>query len=262
MLTLRQSFTAEVRTVLKLSGPWRKQLAGFIKIQCVLGILSVSFPGIGFLLVLLRLTDPLVTSNVTTACLIISWILMLITPFILSGSVPNTVKYTSVIIFWGIITVVFPIIWDFTWFLCNKLVYGATADDRWLWYWWSYAVADTRFLKSDPLMIIVEFWSGVLGFVQAYALYVFLKGNLKKAFYISLTAGCMQFYACTAFFGVEVINGFENIKPDFFSFYMKFWGLNGFWVIMPFIETYLFLNLLRNPDYDVKETLDTYFRGK
>ena len=63
-------------------------------------------------------------------------------------------------------------------------------------------------------------------------------------------------------FGVEIIKGFENIRPDFFSFYMKFWGLNGFWVIMPFIETYLFLSLLRNPDYDVKETLDTYFRGK
>ncbi len=237
-------------------------MAGFIRVQIALGIISVSLPGIGFLLVLLGVTEPLATSNMTTAGLIISWILMLITPFVLSRSVPNTVKYTSIIIFWGVITVVFPIIWDFTWALCHKLVHGATADDRWLWYWWSYAVADMRFLKSDPLMIIIEFWSGILGFVHAYALYNFYKGNLRKTFYISMIAGCMQFYACSAFFGVEVLTGFVNIRPDFFSFYMKFWGLNGFWVIMPFVETYLFLSLLRNPDYDVQETLNKYFRRK
>jgi hypothetical protein len=236
-------------------------MAGFIRVQCIIGIISVAIPGIGFFLAFLGITDPLITSNVTTGSLIVCWFLMLTAPFILPGSAPITVKFTSIIIFWGLITVIFPIIWDFTWALCHKLVNGATADDPWLWYWWSYAVADTRFLRSDPLMIIVEFWSGILGFVHAYALYVFFKGNIKRAFYIALTAGCMQFYACSAFFGVEVINGFENIEPDFFSFYMKFWGLNGFWVIMPFIQTYFFLRLMRDPEYDVTETLNKYFRG-
>ena len=237
-------------------------MAGFVKIQLAFGIISVLIPGIGFIFALLGISDPLFTSNVTTTCLIVSWILMLITPFIVTSREPTTVKFTSVIIFWGVITVVFPIIWDFTWALFHKLVHGATANDRWLWYWWSYSVADTRFLKSDPLMIIIEFWSGILGFVHAYAMYRFFKGDIRQAFHIALTAGCMQFYACSAFFGVEALKGFENIEPDFFSFYMKFWGLNGFWVIMPFIDTYLFLRLMNDPDYDVTETLNKYFLGR
>jgi Na+-driven multidrug efflux pump len=109
-------------------------------------------------------------------------------------------------------------------------------------------------------MIIVEYWSGIMGFIEGYALYRFLQGDVKKSFNISMTVGCMQFYACTAFFGTEVLVDFANIKPDFFSFYVKFWGLNGFWMIMPMLSTYCYLKVMADPAYDVKAVLNQYFK--
>jgi hypothetical protein len=235
-------------------------MALFFRLQIALAIVSLLLPTIGWALVLLDLGDPLLMSNIASGGLVGCWFLMMLLPFAFPCGAPKQAVYTATIIFWGVITTVFPIIWDFTWALMNGVINGATAEDKWLWYWWTYSVADTRFLRSDPLMIIVEYWSGIMGFIEGYALYRFLQGDVRKAFNISLTVGCMQFYACTAFFGTEALVGFENIRPDFFSFYVKFWGLNGFWMIMPLLSTYCYLKVLADPSYDVKAVINQYLK--
>ena len=237
-------------------------MAGFFRLQIALAIISLLIPTVGWAVVLLDAGDPLLMSNIASAGLVGCWALMMLLPFVFAGSASKNAVYTATIIFWGVITTVFPIIWDFTWALMHKVVNGATAEDKWLWYWWTYSVADTRFLRSDPLMIIVEYWSGIMGFAEGYALYKFLQGDVKKSFQISVVVGCMQFYACTAFFGTEVLVGFENILPDFFSFYVKFWGLNGFWTVMPFLSGYCYWKVLQDPDYQVKQVVNVDLLGK
>ena len=237
-------------------------MATFFRVQIVLAIMSLLIPAICWAIVLLDAGDPLLMSNISSSCLVTCWALMMAAPFILQGSAPKQAVYTSIIIFWGAITTVFPIIWDFTWALMHNVVNGATAEDKWLWYWWTYSVADTRFLRSDNLIIILEFWSGFIGFVEGYALYRFLQGDVKKSFQISMVVGSMQLYGCSVFFGTEAMVGFENIRPDFVSFYMKFLGLNGFWTIMPFFSGYCYWRLMKDPNYEVKAVIDTYLKGK
>ncbi len=236
-------------------------MVGFFQLQVILAVVSLLVPAGCWFLVFSDLGDPLLMSNVASSNLIVCWLLILLLPFMSSRDIPKQVSYTAVIIFWGVITTVFPVIWDFTWALMNSYMVGATAEDKWLWYWWTYSVADTRFLRSDPLMIILEYWSGIMGVVQGYALYCFLGNKVKKAFIISATVGCMQFYGNTAFLGTEALVGFENIRPDFFSFYVKFWGLNVFWMIMPILSAYCYMKVMKDPEYDVQRVVREYFRS-
>lgn len=225
-------------------------MMGFFRWQLVLAVISLLIPTVGWAVVLLDAGDPMLMSNLASSGLVGCWFIMMFLPFVFPGNASKTSIYTATIIFWAVITTVFPIIWDLTWAILHKVIYGATEEDKWLWYWWTYAVADTRFLVSDPLMILVEYWSGIFGFIEGYALYCFVKGEAEKSFKISMVVGFMQFYACSIFFGTEVLADFANIRPDFVSFYVKFWGLNGFWMIMPFLSAYCYLKVLANPEYD------------
>jgi hypothetical protein len=97
---------------------------------------------------------------------------------------------------------------------------------------------------------VLECGSGILGFAQAHAVVSFWKGRLRRAFYVSTLAGALGFYGTVVFFSVEALQGFRNITPDFFSFYVKWWGMNGLWLVMPIVAPFAYVRLLREPGYD------------
>ncbi len=226
----------------------------FIKVQLFWLGLSMTIPALCMAAVLTDSADPFFLSNVALVTVLGSWIIALATPFIWPNNASRAQRYTALIVAWSILAIVFPIGWDLMWAIFHDWVNGATADDKWKWYFWAYAVADTRFLKSDPLMIWVEYWSGLFGFAEIYALYHLTKNNLQKAYKAFVIVGFMQFYACSVFFGVEALQGLANIRPDIFS-YIKFWGMNGMWVIVPAIAGYCFTQLIKDPAYNARETI-------
>jgi hypothetical protein len=227
----------------------------FVRVQISLLALSIVVPAACNALVLLGSVDPLVASNISGATLVVSWVGLVITPLVLGSGARTAVRLSALLVAWGFVSVWGPVVWDFTWFLLHRTVAGATAADRWLWYWWMYAVADTRFLRADPLMVVLECGSGLLGFAQAYALASFWNGKVRRAFYVSTLAGALGFYGTVVFFAVEALQGFRNITPDFFSFYVKWWGMNGLWLVMPIVAPFAYARLLREPGYDAATVL-------
>lgn len=230
-------------------------MPSFVRVQMSLLALSILLPAACSVLVLLGSADPLFASNVSAATLVVCWVGLVITPFVLGSGASTAVRLSALLIAWGFVSVWGPVVWDFTWFLLHRTVAGATAADRWLWYWWMYAVADTRFLRSDPLMVVLECGSGIFGFAQAYALVSFWNGKLRRAFYVSTLAGVLGFYGTVVFFSVEALQGFRNITPDFFSFYVKWLGMNGLWLVMPIVAPFAYARLLREPGYDAAAVL-------
>lgn len=227
----------------------------FVCVQISLFALSVLVPGACNVLVLLGVTEPMVASNVAASALVVCWVGLVLVPFTLGRGASTAVRLSALVFAWGVVSVWGPVVWDFTWFLMHRVVQGATAADHWLWYWWMYAVADTRFLKSDPLIVVLECGSGILGFMQAYALCSLWKGKLRRAFYVSTLAGALGFYGTAVFFAVEALQGFRNISPDFFNFYVKWWGMNGLWLIMPLVAPLAYARLLNEPGYDASAVL-------
>lgn len=222
----------------------------FVRVQISLFALSVLIPGACNILVLLDRSDPLRASNIGATALVVCWAGLVAAPFLFGRRASPVVRLTAFLVAWGVVSIWGPVVWDFTWFLMHRVVENATAADHWLWYWWMFAAADTRFLHSDPLMVVLECGSGLLGFAQAYALRSFWKGELRRAFYVSTLAGALGFYGTVVFFSVEALQGFPNISPDFFSFYVKWWGMNGLWLIMPVVAPFAYARLLNEPAYD------------
>lgn len=235
-------------------------MAGFFRIQIAIGVVSLLTPGLAWAAVLWLGVDPLKASNVALPSLVVCWLMLLLLPFVYRGSASKPAVWVATVFFWGLLSTVFPIIWDLSWAILHEWVAGATAEDKHLWYWWAYAVADTRFLRSDSLMIILEYWSGVLGVADGIALYCFCKGRVQRAFAISSVVGLLQFYGCTVFFGTEWMAGFANITPDFYS-YLKFFGLNGLWLCMPLLASVCCWKLVRHGGLDVPEIFRHELRG-
>ena len=78
---------------------------------------------------------------------------------------------------------------------------------------------------------------------------------------MATSASMLQLYGTTVFFGVEILLGFRNISPDFISFYVEWWGMNGFWLVMPFVTTYAYLRLLALENFDAPAVLRRYVLG-
>ncbi len=227
----------------------------FVRVQISLLALSIFIPAVCNALVLLGSIDPLFASNIGGATLVVCWVGLVLAPLVLGGGARTVVRLSALLVAWGFVSVWGPVVWDFTWFLLHRTVAGATAADRWLWYWWMYAVADTRFLHADPLMVVLECGSGLLGFAQAYALASFWNGQVRRAFYVSTLAGALGFYGTVVFFSVEALQGFQHITQDLFSFYIKWLGMNGLWLVMPIVAPFAYARLLNEPGYDAVSVL-------
>jgi hypothetical protein len=237
-------------------------LALFARLQFLATALSIVVPTTFYVLVIAGAVDPLLASNIALSFQVACWFLIATAPFLFGGNAPWEARLASLLVFWAFVTFWAPVMWDLTWVAVHQLMEGATGADRWLWYWWAYGVADTRFLKGDPLMIVLEVWSGLLGFVHLYALTRLCKGEVRRAFYVATSASMVQFYGTTVFFTVEILNGCQNISPDFFSFYVKWWGMNGFWLVMPFVTTYAYWRLLALEKFDAPAVLRRYVLGR
>lgn len=231
----------------------------FVRVQLFWLAFSMLIPAICMALVIGAVVDPLVLSNVALAGVLSCWIIALAAPFIGPSAASREQRFTAFIVTWCILAIAFPLGWDLAWAILHGWVNGATAEDTSKWYFWAYAVADTRFLHSDPLMIWIEYWSGVFAIAEIYALRNLLKGNLQTAYRTFVVVAFMQFYAVGVFFGVEALQGFVDIRPDVFS-YFKFFGLNGMWMVVPAIGGYMFTQLVKDPDYSAAETW-TQLRG-
>ena len=107
-------------------------------------------------------------------------------------------------------------------------------------------------------MIWVEYCSGLIAFVQTYALACLWRGDVARAWDVTTGASLLAMYGCGVFFGVEVLEGMDDIRPDVLS-QVKFWGLNGMWVIVPPIASVLLLELKRDPRYDARVVIARLF---
>jgi hypothetical protein len=233
-------------------------LPAFVRLQLFWLAVSLSIPAICMALALTGSTDPLLLSDIALPSLLSCWILALLTPFAFGGNASRELRRTSLILAWSAIAIIFPLIWDLPWAIFHSWVYSATAGDHWKWFFWAYAVADTRFLQSDPIMIIVEYWSGVIGVIEILFLRSLLHDRLNQALRLLIMAGSFQFYGCTVFFLTEVMKNFSDIRPTAVS-YVKFFGLNSMWMVVPAISAAILMLLLKDPAYSVKTTLRQLF---
>ena len=125
--------------------------------------------------------------------------------------------------------------WELPWFLLDftGAIQGASAADHWLWPWWAYGVADTRYLQSDHAIAGIEFCAGMVGPLELYACWLFKKGRREAANWWALLLGVGLSWGAVIFFVAEIHVGFRNISDGAFGFWAKWIGLNLPWTLAP-----------------------------
>lgn len=136
---------------------------------------------------------------------------------------------------WLFMSAIAQTFWELPWFFLDLtgLIHGAGPEDTLFWPWWSYAVADTRYLTSNPSIAAIEFCAGFAGPFELYACWLLHKGKRLQGNWWALLIGFGLSWGAVIFFVAEIHVGFENIGDGAWGFWGKWVGLNLPWTLSP-----------------------------
>ncbi len=138
---------------------------------------------------------------------------------------------------WVLLSGVTQSAFDLPWFLLDLTgaVRGAGAESHWVWPWWVYGAADTRYLTSSPTIAGIELCAGIGGLLELLACYWFKSGRRIAANWLSLLVGVGLAWGTVIFFVAEVHVGFADVRQGAFGFWVKWFGLNLPWMVAPLV---------------------------
>jgi hypothetical protein len=211
-------------------------------IYTVSALLTVLFAGATYLLIAVGLVPPTPTDVWS------SWIVLcvLFVPFF--GLIDNPgehrtrlEKWSEFGFVWLLVSGIAQTFWELPWLILDLtgVIHGATHEDTWLWLWWVYGGADTRYLTSNPTIAGLEFMAGFSGPFELYAWYLYTRARSLeqriKACWMALIIGVGLTYMTGVFFVAEWHVGWVNIEQGWTGFWLKFVGLNLPWFFAPII---------------------------
>lgn len=140
---------------------------------------------------------------------------------------------------WLLVSGIAQTFWELPWFFLDLtgIVHGANEATTWLWMWWAYGGADTRYITSNPTIAGLEFMAGFSGPIELLGWYLYVSSktiNQKiTACWIAMCIGVGLTYLTGCFFVAEWHVGWVNIAQGATGFWLKFVGLNLPWIIAP-----------------------------
>lgn len=203
---------------------------------------AVLFAGGAALLVALGTIPP--TPTDVYCCWVMLFILFV--PFIALRDNPGekrtrVEKWSEFGFVWLLVSGLAQTSWELPWFILDFLgvVHNITAEDRWLWMWWVYGGADTRYITSNPTIAGLEFMAGFSGPFELYAWWLYTRSKTIQqkltGCWMALIIGVGLTYQTGVFFIAEAHVGWVNIQQGATGFWLKFVGLNVPWFIAPVI---------------------------
>lgn len=150
-------------------------------------------------------------------------------------------KWSEFAFVWLLVSGIAQSFWELPWFLLdsNGIVQHITVKDHWLWLWWVYGGADTRYITSNPTIAGLEFMAGFSGPFELFAWYLYANSRTIRqkttACWMALILGVGLTYMTGVFFMAEYHRGWVDIHQGMMGFWLKFVGLNVPWIVAPII---------------------------
>lgn len=131
----------------------------------------------------------------------------------------------------------YQLFWELPWFLLRDVLTSGivSIETPWFWPWWSYGVADTRYLKPNDLILAITSMDASVAILEVIMVYLFYK-NYKvffcwMGFFLTACEGWGQYY----FYISEILTGFVNIEDGWFGLYIKYFLMGFPWLVFTFV---------------------------
>ena len=144
---------------------------------------------------------------------------------------------------WFPVTASSQITWETPWLIGDLagIMNGAGPRDRWVWLWWGYGAADTRYITGDSGLYGMEVVA-VIGGLALFTAWCYLlkaggdKIKRIKGLFVGIVACSMMLAVVSIYYISETRAGFSHLEQGFWEGFMfKFIFMNIWWVFAPLI---------------------------
>jgi len=217
---------------------WIRLVQGFL-----IASLALSLPAAA-LTVFAFDADRGVTGDAVTVVFLIVFASLLSTPWWPTAEQRGRPRFETLqgmVMIWFGITFTTHLSWELAWVLLRKRII-ASPDAIWAYPWWAYIDGgDARYASDSGQLITLESLTALVGALGFSALWLRHRSNGQNpmATLMLMATAVAHLYGTCMYFGSETLDGFPNVDTtSFVDYVLKFWVLNGIWLVMPWAVLY------------------------
>jgi hypothetical protein len=156
------------------------------------------------------------------------------------GTMDNSGRLRRAVIIWSLVSGIVHFTWELGWCAFSRHLATPDALHGFRRIWTLYGVADRRYLNADSFIEILEWITATLGgFLNFYVVVQARRRRLQHATVALLIVSVMEVYGTLMYLGSELFTNFANVNTaSFVDTWLKFFGVNLFWVVFPGIFVY------------------------
>lgn len=169
----------------------------------------------------------------------VALVLLLSTPFWPVGRERSrSARVEEMVLLWCAVTFTVHLTWELGWLLLRDAI-RAAPDEIWAYPWWAYIDGgDARYATNDSTLIAIESLSVLNGVVGVLALGLRRRLHPDDALptLLLMATAVVHLYSATLYFATEALEHFPNVDTtSFVDLFIKFWLLNGLWLVVPLV---------------------------
>jgi hypothetical protein len=217
---------------------WIRLVQGFLIVS-----LALSLPAAALTVFALD-ADRGATGDAVTVVFLIVFVSLLSTPWWPTAEQRERPRFESLqgmVMIWFGVTFTTHLTWELGWVLLRESII-ASPDAIWSYPWWAYIDGgDARYASSSAQLITLESLTAIVGVLGFSALWLRHRSNQKNptATLMLMATAVAHIYGTFMYFGSETLDGFPNVDTtSFVDYVLKFWILNGIWLVMPWTVLY------------------------
>ncbi len=154
---------------------------------------------------------------------------------------PHFESLQGMVMIWFGVAFLIHVTWEFGWVVFRDSI-RVSPDSIWAYPWWAYIDGgDARYATGSAVVVAIETMTVANGVLGLSALWLRHRsgGRSPLATLMLMATAVIHLYGTAIYLGTEALDGYPNVRTtSFIDFVLKFWLLNGIWLVMPWTVLY------------------------
>jgi hypothetical protein len=154
---------------------------------------------------------------------------------------PRFESLHGMVMIWFGVSFTIHVTWEFGWVVFRDVI-RVSPNSIWAYPWWAYIDGgDARYASGSAVVIAIETMTVAIGALGLSALWLRRRsgGRSPLSTLILMATAVAHLYGTTMYLATEMLDGYPNVRTtSAIDFALKFWLLNGIWMVMPWAVLY------------------------